>query len=238
MKRAGLILLAASLLYAGSDFGIRPRASSADYPAHQTVGGTAIGAAAMPADQVKKLFLSDLNHAGYVVVEVSIYPEAGKEINVSPGDFLLRTVAEDSKMVRPATPEVIAAAYERKTPPPQPGSRSDISVTQTAEVGYGSGTDPVTGRRESGTYGATGVAVSRGGDSVTPPPPPPVSPGRDPVAIEQELTGKSLPDGKTSEAVAGYLYFPRPSKKKNEALALIWYAPGGNVTLSLPPAGK
>ena len=56
-------------------------------------------------------------------------------------------------------------------------------------------------------------------------------------SIEQELDNKALPEGRTPQAVAGYLYFPRPSKKKNEELSLTWYAPQGNpVRLTLSAA--
>ena len=35
--------------------------------------------------------------------------------------------------------------------------------------------------------------------------------------ISQDLWEKSLPDGKTVHAVAGYLYFPKPTKKAKDA---------------------
>jgi hypothetical protein len=34
--------------------------------------------------------------------------------------------------------------------------------------------------------------------------------------VAQDLWEKSLPDGKTPRAVAGYLYFPKPSRKAKE----------------------
>jgi hypothetical protein len=47
--------------------GIRPRGSSADYPAHEAAGGV-IGAAVIPSDQVRKVFATDLNSGGYLVI--------------------------------------------------------------------------------------------------------------------------------------------------------------------------
>jgi hypothetical protein len=55
--------------------------------------------------------------------------------------------------------------------------------------------------------------------------------------MQRELENKALPEGKTNEAVAGYVYFPRPSKKKKDELTLTWYSPAGSpVRLTLQPA--
>jgi hypothetical protein len=53
-------------------------------------------------------------------------------------------------------------------------------------------------------------------------------------AMEQELWTKSLPDGKTAVAVAGYLYFPKPSGKKDGVWELMMDGVDGRVKLSLP----
>jgi hypothetical protein len=103
---------------ADDESGIRPRESSADYPAHQKVSGVTVAAAVVPPDQVKKLFATDLNAGGYIVIEVAIYPEAGNEIDVSSGDFLLR-VGSNPAIVRNASARAIAAALQRKSTPPR-----------------------------------------------------------------------------------------------------------------------
>jgi hypothetical protein len=92
----------------------------------------------------------------------------------------------------------------------------------------------VTGRRASGVYTAAGVGVGVG-DPGPPPPPPGVN--QDPSRIEQELEDQSLPEGKTSQAVAGYLYFPKPSGKANNATyELTYYGADGQIRLRLPLA--
>ena len=68
-----------------------------------------------------------------------------------------------------------------------------------------------------------------------PPPPSQTSPIQKAHAIGQELWEKSLPDGKTSRTVAGYLYFPKPSgKAKNAAWELRYEPASGRVKLPLP----
>ena len=57
--------------------------------------------------------------------------------------------------------------------------------------------------------------------------------------MEQELWQKSLPDGKTTKDVAGYLYFPKPAgKTKNVAWELRWSNAGGRVKLALQNPAK
>jgi hypothetical protein len=54
-------------------------------------------------------------------------------------------------------------------------------------------------------------------------------------AIAQDLWEKSLPDGKTAHAVAGYLYFPKPSKiPKNAAWELRYENADAKTRLTLP----
>jgi hypothetical protein len=98
MRRIAWLCLCASLVaLAQSVSGIRPRGSSADYPAQQTVVGLTVAAAIIPPDQVHRIFAADLNRAGYRVLEVGVYPEAGRSVTLSAGDFLLRI---DSTTVR------------------------------------------------------------------------------------------------------------------------------------------
>ena len=160
MRCVVLIYLLACLLRADAVSGIRPRESSADYTSHQKVPGATIAAAVIPPDQVKKLFATDLNAGGYIVIEVGIYPEGGAEIGVSSGDFLLR-VGSNPAIVRNASARAIAAALQRPSKPPEIRRKSDINVYPTATIGYESGTDPY-GRRRSGVYTAAGVGVGQG----------------------------------------------------------------------------
>jgi len=231
MRCVGLIYLLAGLLLADDARGIRPRESGADYTAHQKVPGAIVAAAVIPPDQVKKLFATDLNAGGYVVIEVGIYPEAGNEIEVSAGDFLLR-VGSNPAIVRNASARAIAAALQRKSAPPDIRNKNDINVYPTATIGYESGTDPY-GRRRSGVYTAAGVGVGVGGSA----PPPLASTDRDRTTMEQELADKALPEGKTTRTVAGYLYFPKPTaKQRNAAYEITWYGKARQVHLTLPAA--
>ena len=235
MRCVVLICLLACLLLAGDVSGIRPRESSADYTAHQKVPGATVAAAVIPPDQVKKLFATDLNAGGYIVIEVGIYPEGGAEIDVSSGDFLLR-VGSNPAIVRNASPRAIAAALQRPSKPPEIRRKNDINVYPTATIGYESGTDPY-GRRRSGVYTAAGVGVGIGDDPAASAPPRPASTDRDLTTMEQELADKALPEGKTTRTVAGYLYFPKPTaKQKNASYEITWYGSDRQVHLTIPAA--
>ncbi|HZU28237.1 MAG TPA: hypothetical protein VFA04_22100 [Bryobacteraceae bacterium] len=242
MKRGILALTAAAGVLAVAGDGIRPRAAASEYAARAAVAGVSIGAELIPPSQVRKLFATDLNSAGYAVVEIGIYPDAGRDINIAQSDFMLRAGAEGNA-VRAASGETIAAVIADKNapkPPRTPSRIGGVDVYNTAEIGVERGRDPVTGQRVGGVYGGAGVGVGVGGPATGPDPDPQVqSPRtvRDAYQMQQELENKALPEGKINEAIAGYVYFPRPSKKKKDELILTWYAPGGNpVRLTLQPA--
>jgi hypothetical protein len=233
MKTIFAIAACAGVLLA-SDSGIRPR-PAADYAAHTTSAGITVAASVIPPSQVSKLFATDLNRSGYLVVEVAIYPGSAGEADVASRDFLLRA-GRDPATVRPVSPQTIAAAVHRKYNPP-PRKPGDVTVYPTGTVGYETGGyDPVTGRH-GGVYGGggVGVAVGNGGSA----PPRPASTATDRSTMEQELTDKSLPEGHAIQAVAGYLYFPKPeSAKKAGGFTLTYYAPTGQVKLVIPAPGK
>ncbi len=234
-QKAFLVLFTSAVMLAGGD-GLRPRGNVSDYPAHASVAGVAIGASVVPPDQVRKLFATDLNRAGYIVIEVAVYPSTEKGVDVTAGDFMMRTDADTT--VRAATPDAIAGMVEdAKNPPPaSSGGGRDITLYPTADIGYESGVDPITGRRVSGVYRGAGVGVGVGGNQGGAPPPPSGVSGRDRETMERELSDKALPEGTATRPVAGYLYFPRPAKKKSGPVELTWYAPSGTVKVPLPPA--
>src|ERR1035441_10028323 len=91
-KTAASVISIAGVLLASSP-GIRPRASAADYPTRQAAAAFTIGAAVIPPSDVKKIFAADLNRGGYIVVEAGVFPSAGKDVDLSPGDFTLLTDA-------------------------------------------------------------------------------------------------------------------------------------------------
>ena len=262
-SRIGLYsLFAAAVLLAGDQPGIPPRAAS-DYAAHVNVGGVTLAASVVPAEQVKKLFSKDLNHAGYIVVEVAVIPESGTTADFASAEFTLR-VGTDATILAAQTPRSVAGGEKPSTAsksktPQLPGN---IHVYQTETIGYESGGY---GRR-GGVYTGTSTTVGVGDRGVGPAPdprgcdpsgadprtgrypgagcpPPPMpdpqtsKPPKDNAGLQKELEDKALPEGRTALAVAGYLYFVRPStKQRNPDYRLSWYRVGGEARLTLPPA--
>ncbi len=218
----------------GSHRGIRPRGSVADYPARQAGKGATIAAARIAPEKVAKLFATDLNRGGYLVVEVAVYPEAGGEVDVRSRDFLLR-IGSDPATERTVSAQAIASALQRKNTP-KPRKPGDVSIYPTATVGYETGT--YNGQRHSGVYTAAGVGVGIGDPG--PMVPPPGATGVDRDTMQQELEDKGLPEGKTSQAVAGYLFFPKPASgmRTGDPYHLTYYAAEGEVTLTIPAPTK
>jgi hypothetical protein len=149
------LLPAAALAFAGD--GIPPRGSAEDYPAHQTSGKVAIGAALVPSAQVKKIFGEDLAKHGYLVCEVGVFPIDGTSPDVASGGFEL-ALGKDTGIVRAATPHAVAAAVR-------------------------AGPDPW----EEWSPGGVAPPGSR-------------------IFLDQQLQGKSLPEGKTWQ-ISGRIYF-------------------------------
>jgi hypothetical protein len=142
-------------------------------------------------------------------------------------------MGSDPTGLRPASAQAIAAALQRKNTP-KPRSPSDVTLYPTATIGYESGT--YSGQRHGGVYTAAGVGVGVG-DPGPMGAPRPASTNQDRSTMEQELGDKGLPEGKTMQAVAGYLYFPRPASKTQTRsnFTLTYYAAEGEVTLVVPP---
>jgi hypothetical protein len=203
--------------------GLPPRSSPNDYPVHQRTLNATIAAVRMRPDQVTKTFSSEIDK-NYVVVEVALYPQDGASIDVDLFDFGLRFGGEQE--TRPATPEEASVPWREKD---SIGQR--VTVTEQAGV-YVAAQKDQTGRRTTtgGAYEATGVAV--GGPQGQPYPDP--HRGPDPRALEDRLKARSLPEGKTGRAVAGYLCFPRPKKSKDSKLELTYSQDTTAIALVLP----
>jgi len=245
MKKAVLSLLPTLVLMAAAP-GIRPRADANSYPAHREQADFSIGAVLIPSEQVKKMFKLDLNHAGYVVIEVGVFPAPGKDVDLYPSDFTL-SVGEKSAALRPVSADTIAEILAARSEPPSPRTPGGVNTSTGVSVGHGSYTDPVTGRRTSGTVTETEGGVGVGGPApqacrgydcnpTTPiPPASQPSPVQNANAISQDLWEKSLPDGKTAHPVAGYLYFPKPARKAKDAVWELRYENvDGKTRLPLP----
>lgn len=87
-----------------------------DYPAYQATAAFTVGAAVIPPSDVKKIFAADLNRAGYIVVEAGVFPSPGKDVDLSPGDFMLLTDA-GRVATRPVDADDIAAVIGRPSIP-------------------------------------------------------------------------------------------------------------------------
>jgi len=243
MKRTVLAGVVSALLLMASAPGIRPRADAGSYPSHQEKQDLSIGAALIPPDQAKKMFAADLNHHGYVVIEVGVFPGPGKDVDLDPHDFVL-SVGGNNAALRPVDADTIAQVVAGKQDVPAPRSGPhDINTSTGMSVGRVSYPDPVTGRQTTGTVttAETGVGIGgpapqpcRGGYGCDEAPMPQPGPQRSPTQIasvlSQELWEKGLPDGKTVHPVAGYLYFPKPAKKSKDAAWELRYETSDGVT--------
>ena len=242
MKKAiPLAAVSVLLLTAGSP-GIRPRADATSYPAHQEQTNLSIGAALIPPAQAKKMFAANLEHAGYVVVEVGVFPAPGKDVDLFPADFML-SVGDGTVSLRSVDSDTIAEIMTgSQKSPPKTYDPHGINTSTGISVGRVSYPDPGTGRQAGGTVVTTTTGVGIGGPApcpgypcdTVPPSPSGKSPTQQANEIAQDLWSKSLPDGKTSQPVAGYLYFPKPSKKDKDAAWELWYnTDAGRVRLPL-----
>ena len=244
MKRPVLYLLLSTLALVAAP-GLRPRTDANSYTTHVEQGDFSIGAALIPPDRVKKMFKLDLSHAGYVVIEVGVFPAPGKDVDLSPGDFTLYVVGDKDVALRSVSADTITEGVVNRShqqprlPSPLPANTSvGVSVSH---VGF-----PGSGRGGGGTSTETDVGVGIGGpapqpcraygcDQTAPVPPGNKSPIQTADAIAQDLWEKSLPDGRTAHPVAGYLYFPRPAQKqKNAAWELRYENVDSKIRLPLP----
>ncbi|MBV9266429.1 MAG: hypothetical protein JO061_09705 [Acidobacteriaceae bacterium] len=225
---------------------MRPRADAASYPANRETPEFSIGAYVVPPDQAKKMFKFDLAHAGYVVVEIGMFPASGKDLDLDSNDFTL-AIGEQLVGMRPVPADTIAEILEGRPQPPQAtGIPGNVNTSVGASVGRVSYPDPATGRTTTGTVTSTEVGVGIGGpapvpcrthdcDQTAPAPPIRQSPTQNANMVAQELWERSLPDGKTAQPVAGYLYFVKPSRKaKNGTWELRYENRDGKTRLELP----
>ena len=258
MKRIAVPMLAAVLLVATDHSGVRPRGAAKDYPAYESAGGITIAAAVVPPGKVQHQLSPDLVKAEYTVLEIAVYPDPGKDVDVSVDDFSM-TIGSNPDTAHADTPTVVAGSIDpgNRINQPQTPRRVQVYTDETIGVASG-GYDPATGRRyPGGVYTSTGVGVGVGDPRVGGPPqtdprypssdprypdpragggmPPP--PQRTPRTIYDKLEEKALPEGKTMRAVAGYVYFPKVSpklKNSNEPYHVTYSGPTGQIQLTVP----
>jgi hypothetical protein len=190
-----------------------------------------VAALVLTPAQIKKLFTMNLDSAGYVVVEIGLFPEAGSQMTVDTDQFRLQ-VGDDRTMRRPVEPSEIMAGRGSKThqPPTLPGN---VPVRTTATIGYESG-GPY---NRGGVYTGAGATVGSPGPMAGPVPrsPDPQTVSQDPADIERDLVDKELAMGKTTVPVAGYLYFAKPKQKqKNPPCDLTYRGAGEAIHLAIP----
>ena len=228
---AGLMTAASSVLLAQAPFGVHPRPAPGDYAVSQQTPSATYAASVVPRDEVKHLFSTDISNS-YVVLEVACYPAASGPVQLSADDFLVKS-GSGSEFTHPADAVTVASVIQEKNTPP-PATTSRATVVTTAEVGYESGTDPYTGRREHGVYTDVGTGVEVGSPQPIPPsPPPPGSTPYDRMTLQQQLGQRALPDGTFSTPIAGFLYFPAKEVRKKSGVYQLEYMTGGSGTVVL-----
>jgi len=243
MRRIFVPMLAAVLLLATDHPGVRPRGAAKDYPAYDSADGITIAAAVVPAGKVQHQLSREMVKAGYTVLEIAIYPDHGKNVNVSSDDFSM-TIGSSRNIARAETPAVVASSIDsdKRMDPPHIPAPVQVHGEETIGVSTG-GRDPVTGRRYPGSvYTESGVGVGagnpRGGDPQNPDPglggP---APQGTPRSIYDRLEEKALPEGRTMKAVAGYVYFPKVSPRlvnSGEPYHVTYQGLAGQIQLTVP----
>ena len=200
-----VIVFLASASLAGPR-GTVPRSSAALYPMHAQHNALSLGAKLLTREEARKTFVSEVNSC-CTVIEIAVYPDKAKPLNLSLNDFVLRAKGAEAA-TKPSTAKLAAASIQKNAK-----TGRDVAVFPTTSIGYSSGSvyDPATGTRQgSGVYTQTGVGVAIGS---------PTGPGvsdKDRSVMETELSEKAIPEGAASTAVSGYIYFPVVLKKKAE----------------------
>jgi hypothetical protein len=215
-----LVFSAATLAFAQPTSGVDPRPGVADYPAHAANDAVSVGAVFLGSADQRKILGEDWS-GSYLIVEVALYPEPGHPLTVAPRDFMLRAGTES---IAPVDAETVVPYPHTNSGPIGPDSKVHVRTVET--VGVASG--PY-GRKTVYTDSQVQVAV---GDAPYPSQPPPP---RDPkFERRRPLEEKELPDAKTANPIAGYLYFPRPKKvAKDAAYELDYYGDPGQLKFAL-----
>jgi hypothetical protein len=199
------------LAAAGDPAGVPLRPLPSNYPARQNTNAATIAAAIVPSDQAAKMF-SPVIAKQYIVVEVAVYPESGRTVDIKPLLFTLRIGDRFSNAEQPGD---VAPG----PPSPRPVGGQSTGVTTETGVAYSRTTAPANGRSSQNLETYSSVAVANGDARQSPP--PSSNSGPDPRILADKLWNKALPEGQTAKAVAGYVYFPRYAKKrKSDALEL------------------
>lgn len=172
-------------------------------------------------EAVKEVLGSDLD-GHYIVVSISVAPRFGKEVAVSPDDFILKT-DKDGEKSTPFAPSQIAG-------------RGAMVVRQTG----GDGATPMrdnNGPIWGGYPGTMGQPRRVGGDGVGSPGAPDSADAKTKTGSHEKenpivsiLKQKELPETKTDKPVSGLLYFPM-EKQKVKDLELRYDMTGDKIVM-------
>jgi len=227
----GLVVLVARLLADG----VHPLAKASDYPVHQDLKNVTFAATLVPADQVRKMFSSDVAR-DWIVVEVAIYPGDGKSFDADNYDFNLKVAGRTSRSENALDVAGIGApsGIDNRGPDPK------VHVDQEAGVAIGHTNYPQNYPGQGTPQGSTAPRTTVGTwESTTvsnypQPAPAPSSSSKDPRELAAALREKSLPEGITQKPIAGYLYFRQVKHKKSDPLVVEYTKGDVEADLKLP----
>jgi hypothetical protein len=211
---------------AAADTGTPVRPTAADYDARQSLRDATIAATLLTPAQTARNFSRDVSR-NFAVVEIAIFPESGRTVDLLTLDFALRVSPDSTNFA--STPEEVA--WHGKRAPSHSRSSLGVNVIAEAGIAIGTGTNPSTGRTDHGVSAYGGVGVDNR--------PQPVSGQTNTAvdntyALEGKLRGLELQEGQITRPASGYLYFPVPKKHGNVAPVLEYSRNGERTKLTLP----
>ena len=204
LRILGLALLLAATLAAG-----KPKNTGTFKTSDQSVEITATPV--LDREQIKEMLGSDLD-GHYILLNVTVTPKFGKEIDVRRDDFTLKT-DKDGDRARPFVASQIAG-------------KGALVVSERAA---GTSGGPQFGSPYD--YPAYGAGVGGGPTQVTEAQAKMQTGAKGDSPLMKVLNEKILPEKKTDSApVSGLLYFPM-EKQKQKDLELIYDSPDGKLRL-------
>ena len=162
-------------------------------------------------EEIKQLLGSDLD-GHYIVVNVTVTPKFGQELDIRRDDFLLRT-DKDGERAHPYVGSQIAGK----------GALVVTTKAATAPSGGGQFGSPYDYPAYGGGVGGPPTMITEAEGKMQS-----GVKGDDPLL--KALNEKILPEKKTEAAVSGLLYFPL-EKQKQKDLELIYAAADGKVSI-------
>lgn len=200
LRNFGIGLLLATAIWAG-----KPKTTGPFKNENQSVEISAT--IILDRDEIKQLVGSDLD-GHYILVNVTVTPKYGKEVEVRRDDFILKTNKDGERSI-PYVGSQIAG-------------KGALVVTQKA----GQGTS---GGPQFGGYGYGG-GVGGGPSQITEAEAKINSGAKGDAPLVKALDDKLLPDKKTEAPVSGLLYFPL-EKQKQKDLELYYNTPDGRLSI-------